>query len=80
KELKDEGKIKAIGASNLDDQQLQEFNADGYMEVFQAEYSLIQRDAEKGILPYCENHGISFIPYFPLACGLLTGSFSRDTV
>ncbi|MCI4140318.1 aldo/keto reductase, partial [Bacillus vallismortis] len=30
KELKDEGKIKAIGASNLDDQQLQEFNADGY--------------------------------------------------
>lgn len=55
KELKDEGKIKAIGASNLDYQQLQDFNADGYLEVFQAEYSLIQRDAEKELLPYCEN-------------------------
>ncbi|MCY7787626.1 aldo/keto reductase [Bacillus inaquosorum] len=80
KELKDEGKIKAIGASNLDYQQLQECNADGYLEVFQAEYSLIQRDAEKELLPYCEKHGISFIPYFPLASGLLTGKFTKDTV
>lgn len=78
KELKDEGKIKAIGASNLDYQQLQEFNADGYLEVFQSEYSLIQRDAEKGLLPYCEKNGISFIPYFPLASGLLTGKFTKD--
>ncbi|AOY05930.1 aldo/keto reductase [Bacillus subtilis] len=80
KELKDEGKIKAIGASNLDYQQLQDFNADGYLEVFQAEYSLIQRDAEKELLPYCEKQGISFIPYFPLASGLLTGKFTKDTV
>ncbi|AZV49090.1 oxidoreductase [Bacillus halotolerans] len=78
KELKDEGKIKAIGASNLNYQQLQEFNADGYLEVFQSEYSLIQRDAEKELLPYCEKHGISFIPYFPLASGLLTGKFTID--
>ncbi|KXZ23392.1 aldo/keto reductase [Bacillus nakamurai] len=78
KELKDEGKIKAIGASNLDFQQLQEFNADGYLEVFQSEYSLIQRDAEKELLPYCEKNGISFIPYFPLASGLLTGKFTKD--
>ncbi|UTL73014.1 aldo/keto reductase [Bacillus halotolerans] len=78
KELKDEGIIKAIGASNLNYQQLQEFNADGYLEVFQSEYSLIQRDAEKDLLPYCEKHGISFIPYFPLASGLLTGKFTKD--
>ncbi|MBY8913427.1 aldo/keto reductase [Bacillus sp. YC2] len=78
KELKDEGKIKAIGASNLDFQQLQEFNADGYLEVFQSEYSLIRRDAEKELLPYCEKNGISFIPYFPLASGLLTGKFTKD--
>ncbi|MCY8979022.1 aldo/keto reductase [Bacillus halotolerans] len=78
KELKDEGKIKAIGASNLNYQQLKEFNADGYLEVFQSEYSLIQRDAEKELLPYCEKHGISFIPYFPLASGLLTGKFTKD--
>ncbi|MGG0051893.1 aldo/keto reductase [Bacillus atrophaeus] len=79
KELKDEGKIKAIGASNLDFKQLQEFNADGYLEVFQSEYSLIHRDAEKDLLPYCEEQGISFIPYFPLASGLLTGKFTKDS-
>ncbi|MBT2625946.1 aldo/keto reductase [Bacillus sp. HU-1818] len=78
KELKDEGKIKAIGASNLDFKQLQEFNADGYLEVLQSEYSLIHRDAEKDLLPYCEEQGISFIPYFPLASGLLTGKFTKD--
>ena len=80
KELKDEGKIRAIGASNLSFRQLQEFNADGYLEVFQSEYSLIQREAEKDLLPYCEKNGISFIPYFPLASGLLTGKFTKDTV
>ncbi|MCG8397987.1 aldo/keto reductase [Bacillus atrophaeus] len=79
KELKDEGKIKAIGASNLDFKQLQEFNADGYLEVFQSEYSLIHRDAEKDLLPYYEEQGISFIPYFPLASGLLTGKFTKDS-
>ncbi|MEA1007612.1 aldo/keto reductase [Bacillus velezensis] len=80
KELKDEGKIRAIGASNLSFRQLQEFNADGYLEVFQSEYSLIQREAEHDLLPYCEKNGISFIPYFPLASGLLTGKFTKDTV
>ncbi len=80
KELKDEGKIRAIGASNLSFGQLQEFNADGYLEVFQSEYSLIQREAEHDLLPYCEKNGISFIPYFPLASGLLTGKFTKDTV
>ncbi|AME06534.1 aldo/keto reductase [Bacillus siamensis] len=80
KELKDEGKIRAIGASNLSFGQLQEFNADGYLEVFQSEYSLIQREAERDLLPYCEKNGISFIPYFPLASGLLTGKFTKDTV
>ncbi|MCY9462655.1 aldo/keto reductase [Bacillus velezensis] len=80
KELKDEGKIRAIGASNLSFRQLQEFNADGYLEVFQSEYSLIQREAEHDLLPYCEKNGISFIPYFPLASGLLAGKFTKDTV
>ena len=77
KELKDEGKIRAIGASNLSFRQLQEFNADGYLEVFQSEYSLIQREAEHDLLPYCEKNGISFIPYFPLASGLLTESLQK---
>ncbi|WP_431793305.1 aldo/keto reductase [Bacillus altitudinis] len=78
KELKDEGKIRAIGASNLDSEQLQTFNRDGYLDVLQSEYSLLKRQAEKDLLPYCVEHGISFIPYFPLASGLLTGKFTQD--
>ena len=79
KELKDEGKINAIGASNLDAEQLKAFNQDGYLEVFQAEYSLLKRGAEEFYLPYCVEHQISFIPYFPLASGLLTGKYSKDS-
>lgn len=78
KELKDEGKIGAVGASNLNEEQLQEFNKDGYLEVFQGEYSLLKREAENFFLPYCAENGISFVPYFPLASGLLTGKFSKD--
>lgn len=78
KELKDEGKIRAIGASNLDFEQLQAFNRDGYLDVLQSEYSLLKREAEQDLLPYCVEHRISFIPYFPLASGLLTGKFTKD--
>ncbi|OLP65725.1 General stress protein 69 [Bacillus pumilus] len=78
KELKDEGKIRAIGASNLDFKQLQTFNRDGYLDVLQSEYSLLKRQAEQELLPYCVEHNISFIPYFPLASGLLTGKFTKD--
>ncbi|TRZ36265.1 aldo/keto reductase [Niallia circulans] len=78
KELKDEGKIGAVGASNLNAEQLKEFNKDGYLEVFQGEYSLLKREAENTFLPYCVENGISFVPYFPLASGLLTGKFSKD--
>ncbi|WP_224925927.1 aldo/keto reductase [Bacillus pumilus] len=78
KELKDEGKIRAIGASNLDFEQLQAFNRDGYLDVLQSEYSLLKREAEKDLLPYCVEYRISFIPYFPLASGLLTGKFTKD--
>ncbi|WP_338712276.1 aldo/keto reductase [Bacillus pumilus] len=78
KELKDEGKIRAIGASNLDFEQLQAFNRDGYLDVLQSEYSLLKREAEQDLLPYCVEQRISFIPYFPLASGLLTGKFTKD--
>jgi len=78
KELKDEGKIGAIGASNFSEEQLQEFNQDGYLDVYQGEYSLLKREAEHFYLPYAVEHQISFVPYFPLASGLLTGKFTKD--
>lgn len=79
KELKDAGKIRAIGVSNFSLEQLQEANKDGYVDVIQSEYNLFKRDAEKELLPYTGQHNISFVPYFPLASGLLTGKFTKHS-
>lgn len=77
--LKEEGKIRAIGVSNFSADQLKEANKDGYVEVFQGGYNLIDRQAEKDYFPYMREHRISFIPYFPLASGLLAGKYSTKT-
>lgn len=45
----------------------------------QSEYNLFKREAEKDLLPYTAENGISFIPYFPLASGLLAGKYTKDT-
>jgi aryl-alcohol dehydrogenase-like predicted oxidoreductase len=79
KKLKDEGKIKAIGVSNFSIEQLRQANKDGYVDVLQSEYNLFKREAEQDTLPYTAQHGISFIPYFPLAAGLLGGKYTKDT-
>jgi myo-inositol catabolism protein IolS len=79
KKLKDEGKIRAIGVSNFTIEQLREANKDGYVDVIQDEYNLIKRGKERDILPYAAEHGISFIPYFPLASGLLGGKYTKDS-
>ncbi|MCM3003641.1 aldo/keto reductase [Priestia koreensis] len=79
KELKDQGKIKAIGVSNFSIDQLKEANKDGYVDVYQGEYNLFQRDAERDILPYAAENNISFVPYFPLAAGLLAGKYTKET-
>ncbi|WP_042457080.1 aldo/keto reductase [Neobacillus dielmonensis] len=79
KQLKDEGKIRAIGVSNFSIEQLKEANKDGYVDVYQGGYNLLSREAEKELFPYVAEHQISFIPYFPLASGLLTGKYSKDT-
>lgn len=78
KELKDEGKIRSIGVSNFSIDQLKEANKDGYVDVLQAEYNLLKRDAEKELLPYTATNGITFVPYFPLASGLLTGKYDEN--
>lgn len=73
--LKEEGKIRAIGVSNFSLPQLKEANADGHVDVFQGKYNLFDRGAESELFPYVADQGISFIPYFPLASGLLTGKY-----
>jgi myo-inositol catabolism protein IolS len=78
KELKDAGKIRAIGLSNFSPEQLKEANKDGHVDVFQGHYNLLNRGAEQIYLPYTREQRISFIPYFPLASGLLAGKYSKD--
>jgi aryl-alcohol dehydrogenase-like predicted oxidoreductase len=82
-ELVQAGKVRAIGASNFDADQLgeaaevaQEHGLTPFTAV-QNEYSLLVRDAERDVLPACERLGIGFVPFFPLASGLLTGKYRR---
>jgi aryl-alcohol dehydrogenase-like predicted oxidoreductase len=82
-ELLTAGKIRGLGASNFDVDQLREADAvarENSLAPFTAvqnEYSLLTRDAEDDVLPACEELGIGFVPYFPLASGLLTGKYRR---
>ncbi len=78
KQLKDEGKIRAIGVSNFSLEQLKEANKDGYIDILQGNYNLLQREAEQEFFPYTTENNISFIPYFPLASGLLAGKYNKD--
>ena len=80
KELKQAGKIRAIGVSNFSLGQLEQGNKYGGIDVFQGHYNLLTRGVEQDILPYCEEQEISFVPYFPLAMGILAGKYHKDTV
>ncbi|GAB2570511.1 aldo/keto reductase [Gracilibacillus alcaliphilus] len=79
KELKDAGKIRAIGVSNFSPEQLKEANKDGYVDVLQGLYNLMQREAEQEFFDYTKTKQISFVPFFPLASGLLAGKYKEDT-
>jgi aryl-alcohol dehydrogenase-like predicted oxidoreductase len=74
------GKVKEIGCSNFSEGQLDEAGratrsgAAGFVSV-QNEYSLLHREPERTVLPACERLGMAFLPYFPLASGLLTGKY-----
>lgn len=78
-ELREAGKIRAIGISNFSPEQVKEANKDGYVDVVENYYSLIHRDEEARLFPYLKDAHISFVPYFPLESGLLTGKYTKDT-
>jgi aryl-alcohol dehydrogenase-like predicted oxidoreductase len=73
--LKDEGKTRWIGVSNFDVPLLQRCEAIRHVDSLQPPYSLLARDVEAEILPYCRQHGIGVIAYSPMQSGLLSGSF-----
>ena len=71
KQLQDEGKIRHIGLSEVDVAQLQEAQQTATIATVQNLFNLVKRDAEP-LLEHCEQHGIGFIPWFPLATGELS--------
>lgn len=78
-DLKKAGKIRAIGVSNFSLDQIKEGNVDNQIDIIEDNYSLIHRDAETSLFPYLKEHQISFVPYFPLGSGLLTGKYHEAT-
>lgn len=77
-EIRKAGKIRAIGVSNFSLEQIKEANANGKVDIVEDQYSLVHRSAVKEELEYLQAQNISFVPYFPLASGLLTGKYGLD--
>ena len=80
--LVESGKVREIGCSNfsaaeLDEAEAAATDAHARFVSVQNEYSLLVREPEREVFPACERLGLAFIPYFPLAAGLLTGKFRR---
>jgi methylglyoxal reductase len=76
--LKEEGKIRAIAASNVDLDHIKQYQAAGIIDAIQPRYSMLDRAIEKEIGPYCLANGISTLAYSPLEQGLLTGKIGMD--
>ena len=77
--LKAQGKIRAIGASNLSPAQFLEYTQVGQLDLVQEKYSLLDRAVESTLFGLCDTHGVSFQAYSPLERGTLTGKITVDT-
>jgi len=82
-ELVQAGKVRAIGCSNFSAEQLAAADrvageqGTARFTVLQNHYNLLRRDDDEDVLPLCRELGVAYIPYFPLASGLLTGKYRR---
>jgi aryl-alcohol dehydrogenase-like predicted oxidoreductase len=79
-EFRDEGLVRHIGVSNFDVGQLRRIGQIAPVETLQPPYSLVAREAEQELLPFCEREGIGVIVYSPMGSGLLTGGMSRERI
>src|SRR6202034_2830676 len=77
-DLKREGKVRSIGVSNFNVPQLRRAQTIAPVTSLQPRYSLVHREIEDEILPYCLSEGIGVIVYSPMASGLLTGAMTRE--
>jgi aryl-alcohol dehydrogenase-like predicted oxidoreductase len=78
--LKNEGKVRWIGVSNFNRQQMERIAKVAPITSLQPPYSAISPEIETEILPYCQSHNIGVIVYSPMKSGLLTGKMTRERV
>ena len=78
--LVEEGRLRAYGISTNSLEVLKTFNREGKCSVVQVDYSLLNRQPEEALLPYCQEHGIAVMVRGPLAKGLLSGRYYRSSV
>jgi aryl-alcohol dehydrogenase-like predicted oxidoreductase len=76
-ELKEQGKIRAIGVSNFDVALLEESLKTARVDAIQPQYSLLTRNIEKDLLPYSFEHGVGVLSYGSLGAGMLTGKYTQ---
>ncbi len=79
-ELKEKGRVKHIGASNFSVSQLERCEAIAPVETMQPNYSLLAREIEKSILPWCVEQNLGIISYSPMASGMLSGKMTRQRI
>jgi aryl-alcohol dehydrogenase-like predicted oxidoreductase len=77
-DLQKEGKVRWIGLSNFSVEQMESAGAITPITSLQPPYSLIRREIEEEILPYCLKENIGVIPYSPMFSGLLTGKMTKE--
>lgn len=78
--LKREGKVRHIGVSNFDVDQMSLLQRIAPISSLQPPYSLLRREIESEILPFCEKNNIGVIAYSPMASGMLTGAMTRERI
>ncbi len=78
--LKEEGKVRYIGVSNFTVAQMRRAMKIAPIDSLQPPYSLIRSEAERELLPFCQENNIGVIVYSPMESGLLTGSMTRERI
>lgn len=79
-DLKRQGLIKCIGASNVAKEHIEEYRKYGELDVIQEKYSMLDRKLETALIPSCEEHDLAVMAYSPLEQGLLTGKITMESV
>jgi aryl-alcohol dehydrogenase-like predicted oxidoreductase len=76
--LRQQGKIRAVGVSNYDPEQMDAFRNAAQIQLCQPPYNIFEREIETDVMPYCRDHGIALMTYGALCRGLLSGKMTAD--